>query len=113
MVGKITVDGQQLDTLLWEGSFNKTRLTQMAYAKKLGYRMATRKEHLTYVEDLLAKEDNGTINEAEKNALKTYLERYVRDAQGGLTIEFGRVGEIAYSRIEGDDPCIGALFLRF
>ena len=111
VVGQITVDGQQLDTLLSEGSFNKSREDQIAYARKLGYRMATREEHVAYVKDLLAKEDNNTINEAEKNALKTYRERYVRDTSGGLVVDGRRVRGDFYWIVDAY-PSAGALFVR-
>jgi ABC-type enterochelin transport system ATPase subunit len=112
VVGQITVNGQQLDTLLSEGSFNKYRSDQHEYAVKLGYRMATREEHGAYVEGLLAKEDNKTINEAEQNALKTYRERYVRDTQGGLDVDGRRV--FGFDDYWDDDgvPDNGALFVR-
>jgi len=112
VVGKITVNGQQLDTLLSEGSFNKSQSSQREYAVKLGYRMATREEHVAYVEDVLAKEDNNTINEAEKNALKTYRERYVRDTHGGLVVDGRRVlghDDVWYA---DGNPRVGALFVR-
>ncbi|MFO0416179.1 MAG: serine/threonine protein kinase, partial [Pseudomonadota bacterium] len=54
--GEISANGQQIDTLLSEGSFNKTLDEQIAYAKKLGYRLATRKEHEAYINSLLEKE---------------------------------------------------------
>jgi hypothetical protein len=115
VVGKITANGQQLDTLLSEGSFNKSLEDQIAYAAKLGYRMATREEHVAYVKDLLAKEENNTINEAEKNALKTYRERYVRDAQGEGGLDVGgrrvRVHE-GYWFGNAVAPSFGALFVR-
>jgi hypothetical protein len=91
VIGKITVNGQQLESLLSEKSFDKTRGDQKAYAEKLGCRMATREEHRAYVEGLLAKEGNNTINDAEKNALKTYRRRYVRDDAGGLGVVGRRV----------------------
>jgi hypothetical protein len=112
VVGKITVNGQQLDTLLSEGSFNKSRSDQREYAAQLRYRMATREENRAYVIDLLVKEGNSTINDAEKNALLTYQERYVRDTEGGVDVDGRRVSA------EGDywgvdvDPCYGALFVR-
>ena len=112
VVGKITVNGQQLDTLLSEGSFNRSRSSQREYAVKLGYRMATREEHVAYVEDLLAKEDNNTINEAEKNALKTYRERYVRDTEGGLVVDGRRVRDFDAYWHDIDFPNRGALFVR-
>jgi len=68
VVGKITVKGQQLDTLLSEGSFNKTRPDQHEYAAKLDYRMATRAENRAYVDSLLVKEEDKSITEAEANA---------------------------------------------
>ena len=87
VVGQITVNGQQLDTLLSEGSFDKTRSDQEKYAAKLDCRMATRAENRAYVDSLLAKEEDTSINVAEANALKTYRDRYVRDDEGGLVVD--------------------------
>jgi len=113
VVGQITVNGQQLDTLLWEGSFNKLRSDQHKYAEELGYRMATRAENRAYVDSLLAKEEDKSINAAEANALKTYRERYLRDDQGGLSVDGRRVDGFAYSwRARGASPSRGALFVR-
>jgi Tfp pilus assembly protein FimT len=111
VVGKVTVNGQQLDTLLSEGSFNKSRSGQHGYAAQLGFRMATREENRAYVEGLLAKEGNDTINDAEKNALNTYRERYVRDTEGGLDVD-GRRVRGHYDWDDNDLPCFGALFVR-
>jgi hypothetical protein len=111
VVGKITVEGQQLDTLLSEGSFNKSRSKQDEYAAQLGYRMATREENRAYVEGLLAKEGNKTINDAENNALKTYRKRFVRDTEGGLDVGGGRVPDYHFYD-DRDFPVNGALFVR-
>ena len=115
VVGQITVNGQQLDTLLSEGSFNKSRSDQHEYAAKLDCRMATRAENRAYVEDLLAKEGNDTINDAEKNALQTYRERDVRDTEGRLDVDGRRVRDLNYDFIcwaVVDLPHDGALFVR-
>lgn len=112
VVGQITVNGQQLDTLLSEGSFNTSREDQIAYARKLGYRMATRAENLAYVDSLLAKEEDNSINAAEANGLKTYRDRYVRDDQGGLDVDGRRVGDYDGYWYDYDDPFRGALFVR-
>lgn len=116
VVGQITVNCQQLDTLLSEGSFNKSRMNQERYAREFGgdrpYRMATREENLAYVEGLLAKEDNNTINDAEKNALQTYRERYVRDTAGGLVVVGRRVFDFDCFWRVCDFPGDGALFVR-
>lgn len=116
VVGQITVNGRQLDTLLSEWSFNKSREDQKRYAEKCGgdrpYRMATRKENRAYVEGLLEKEYNNTINAAEKNALQTYRERYVRDTTGGLCVVGSRVRFCRRIRIDHDRPDRGALFVR-
>ena len=112
VVGKITVNGQQLDTLLSEGSFNKIQSDQHKYAEELGYRMATRAENRAYVDSLLAKEEDKSINAAEANALKTYRERCVRDDQGGLVVDGRRVrGDVRYWHVF-DFPLFGALFVR-
>ena len=75
-------------------------------------RMATREENRAYVEGLLAKEDNNTINDAEKNALQTYRERYVRDTAGGLDVAGRRVRAYALGWNDDALPDLGALFVR-
>ena len=112
VVGQITVNGQQLDTLLSEGSFNKTRSDQHKYAAELDCRMATRAENRAYVDSLLAKEKDKSINEAEANALKTYRDRYVRDDQGGLDVDGRRVHAYVNFWHVYDGPDDGALFVR-
>ena len=112
VVGKILVEGQLLDTLLTEGSFNKTLTDQIAYAASLGYRLATHEEHLAYVKDLLVKEENKTINDAEKNALETYQTRYVRDIEGGLDVDGRRVDGSDHGSYDYAHPDDGALFVR-
>ena len=112
VVGQISVKGQQLDTLLSEGSFNQSRSDQDEYAAKLDCRMATREENRAYVEGLLAKEGNDTINNAEKNALKTYRERYVRDTTGGLGVDGRRVYDYVGRWLVNAYPFFGALFVR-
>jgi len=113
VVGQITVNGRQLDTLLSEGSFNKSRSDQHKYAEELGYRMATRKENQAYLVSLLAKEEDKSINAAEASALKTYRDRYVRDDQGGLVVRGRRVYNNDYLCGHVSDlPFYGALFVR-
>jgi hypothetical protein len=112
VVGQITVNGQQLDTLLSEGSFNKSRSDQHKYAAELDYRMATRAENRAYVDRLLAKEDDKSINAAEANALKTYRDRYVRDDQGGLVVVGRRVVDSDGRWYVNAYPSDGALFVR-
>ena len=109
---KFITKGQQLDTLLSEWSFNKTRQDQVAYAKKLGYRLATRAENLAYVEGLLAEEGNNTLNDAGKNALNTYRKRYVRDNESGLAVVDRRVRVNSEDGFAYDFPHDGALFVR-
>jgi hypothetical protein len=118
VVGTLSVEGKQLDTLLSEGSFNKSRAELIAYADKVGYRVATREENLAYVNGLLAKETGLTINEAEKHALRTYQQRYVRDAQGGIDVTsrpysnrrvFASDHHCSVDRVNPHD---GALFVR-
>ena len=112
VVGQITVNGQQLDTLLSEGSFDKSRSDQHKYAGELGYRMATRAENRAYVDSLLAKEEDTSINAAEAKALKTYRDRWVRDDQGGLDVGGRRVHGFGHHWHGHDDPSSGALFVR-
>ncbi len=112
VVDKITVNGQQLDTLLSEGSFNKSLSFQHMYAAELGYRMATRAENLAYVDSLLAKEEDKSINAAEADALKTYRDSWVRDAQGGLGVDGRRVCDSDLCWYDNGLPNIGALFVR-
>jgi hypothetical protein len=113
VVGKITVNGQQLDTLLSEGAFNKSRADQHEYAAKLHCRMATRAENRAYVDSLLTKEEDKSINAAEANALKTYRDRYVRDDEAGLDVGGRRVRVSRnYHWVDDDHPFYGALFVR-
>ena len=112
VVGQITVNGQQLDTLLSEGFFNKSRSDLHKYAAELDCRMATRAENRAYVDSLLAKEEDKSINAAEANALKTYIDRYVRDDQGGLVVFGRRVHDDAYRWPGNVYPRDGALFVR-
>jgi hypothetical protein len=112
VVGQISVQGQQLVTLLSEGSFNKSLSDQHEYAAQLGCRMATREENRAYVEGLLAKEGNDTINDEESNVLKTYRERYVRDTAGGLDVDGRRVLVNSCYWRDGGVSNDGALFVR-
>ena len=115
---QITVKGQLLDTLLSLGSFNKSLKQQIAYAKKLGYRLATREENMAYVKILLGKDAKGSINTAEFKALRIYRnmymwdKRYVRDSQGALRV-FGD-DIVGYDRDwrDVDVPHGFALFVR-
>lgn len=112
VVGHISVKGQQLDTLLTEGSLNMKLSDQIGYADKLGYRLAIRGENRAYVDGLLEKDLDGSINSAEKNALEAYRKRYVRDTQGGLVVD----GRFVHERDRGWSgfvyPDHGALFVR-
>ena len=82
--------------------------------------MATRNESRAYVAGLLEKKGNNTINDAEKNALKTYIERHVGDTEGGLSVEVDprriRGHEVGSwfpgERYPGGYPTFGALFVR-
>jgi hypothetical protein len=112
VVGQRSVKGQQLDTLLTEGSFLKTQSDQIAYAEKLGYRLATREEHLAYVNSLLGKESDGSINAAESNALETYRKKYVRDIQGVIDLYGRRVSTSESFWNDFDHPKLGAFFVR-
>ena len=109
--GTVTVNGKQFDTLLFRRS-NLSMPERVEYAKSLGYRFATREEQQAYVGSLLAKEEANTINEAEKNALETYRERYVRDAEGGLFVEGRHVCSFSGLWRGSGIPPFGALFVR-
>jgi hypothetical protein len=97
VVGRILVKGQQVDkgdlfeTLLSEGSLNKTRDEQKTYAAGLGYRMATPDEYLAYVTILLSKEIDGSVNSAETKALQSFRDGYVRNTEGAYTLVGRRV----------------------
>ena len=112
VVGAITIQGRQIAILLSEGSFNKARGEQVAYAKRLGYRVATRSESRTYLASLLAKEADRTITDAEKHALKSYRKRSIRDAKGGLDAEGRAISAFDRSRGDYAFPTDGALFVR-
>jgi hypothetical protein len=112
VVGQISVKVQLLDTVLSERSFNKSRSDQHEYAAKLGCRMATREENRAYIESLLSRESNSTINDAEKKALNTYRERYVRDTAGGLDVDGRRIRVNPFFWYVNGHPRFGALFVR-
>jgi len=110
--GTISVSGHRLDTLLSELSFNQSRQAQAAYAAQLGYRLATREEHLAYVTSLLTKEAEGAISPTESSALDMYRKRYVRDNQGGLFVFGSQVLDFDDRWGCYDGPKFGALFVR-
>jgi hypothetical protein len=74
--------------------------------------MATRAENRAYVDSLLTKEEDKSINAAEANALKTYRNRYVRDDEGGLVVDGRRVRVIDRYWFDSVFPFNGALFVR-
>jgi hypothetical protein len=74
--------------------------------------MATRAENRAYVDSLLAKEKDKSINAAEADALKTYTDRYVRDDEGGLDVDVRRVLDCVYLWHDVVYPGYGALFVR-
>lgn len=115
VAGAITVKAvtkRQFDTLLSESSFNLSSLSQDGHADRLGYRVATRVENLVYVESLLEREDAGTINDADKNALKTYRERSVRDDRGRISVVGRNVRTVDTYWGSRPSPKRGALFVR-
>jgi hypothetical protein len=112
VAGTVTVNGEQFDTLLSDGTFGLSRADQIEYARKLGYRIASREENQAYVEGLLAKEAASTIDKAEKNALDTYRDRYVRDWQSGLIVIGRCVKASCRSWCAYVLPDDGALFVR-
>jgi hypothetical protein len=111
--GKITVNGQQIDTLLLHPSFEKKLEEQIAYAEKLGYRLATSEDNKAYLNGLLEKEANDSINEAELEAIKIYRKTFVRDTEVGLNLD-GRRVRVAEGSCLNDSFIhdFGALFVR-
>ena len=65
----------------------------------------------SYVDSLLAKEEDKSINAAEANALKTYRDRYVRDTHSGVVVDGRDVRGVNFWH-DGADPYSGALFVR-
>jgi hypothetical protein len=117
VVGQITFKGQQLDTLLSEGSAWRSRESQEQLAATFGgerpYRMATRSENLAYLRDLRAKKRNRTINDAEEKALQTYRNFRVRDTKGSLIYISGEVVRMDWGKYgNGAVPDSLALFVR-
>ena len=111
-VGQTSGNGEQVDTLWSQGSFQKTRVSQIAYAKTVGYRLATREEHPACLHSLLAKERDGSIDNAESNALGTYRESFARDTEGGLVVNARRVNANVTDFDDYAGPSSGALFVR-
>lgn len=110
IVGVITVNGEQFETLLSECSFGKSREQKRLYAERLGFRIAKREENRAYVEALLDREDKGATNDAEIAALTTYRERLVRDIHGCVKIDGSTVKPQGLEWYDGGD--VGALFVR-
>jgi len=104
----VLVNGQIVRAVLSDASFGKSRSDQGSYAESLGGRLATREENRAVANDLLEKEEKGSLNPAETKLLKTYGEKFVRDSEGGLVVNGRRV----YARdvlIDDADPNRGAL----
>jgi hypothetical protein len=113
VVGKVTVNGQQLDTLLSRGSFSIRRTRQRLVIAILGYRLATRAENRAYVDSLLAKEKDESINGAEDTALITYECWRVFDSEGAVGVVDGRrVRDYDRHWLDYGDPFTGALYVR-
>jgi len=112
--GRMTVNGREMDTLLSEGSLpdSKTKPEMVASFMRKGYRLATREEHAAYVNNLLGKEADGSINSAERVALRTCRTRARRDTQAEFGAFRGRVGDPEFFLDVEVSPDFGALFVR-
>jgi hypothetical protein len=96
--------------VLSDSSFNKRHDDLAPYAQELGGLLATREENRAVARALLGKEENGTLNPAEKKLLTTYREKFVRDWKGALGVDGRRVRDGADLN-DDDNPCDGALFV--
>jgi hypothetical protein len=112
VVGQILVKGRHVETLLCDGALGLRRADQIAYAEKLGYRLATREENVAYAHRLLGKEVAGSINEAESYALATYRRGNVRDTTQSITVSGWGFDDHHYHWYPYDYPYDGALFVR-
>lgn len=97
IAGQIVVDGlfskgRQLDTFLGENFHCENRAELNARVKPFGYRIATREESRTYAKSLLAKKANGSINEADSQALQMFENGGVADSIGKLFVRGWQVG---------------------
>ena len=61
----VQVNGQTVRAVLSDASFNKSRINQNSYAEGLGGRLATREDNRAVANDLLEKEEKGTLNSSE------------------------------------------------
>ena len=117
--GRIVVDGQELDMLLPTVSCNQSyaelrntislRHLRWETACEGRYRFATTRENLEYIGRILVKAENGTINPAESEALRTYRELPVRSEPGGVIVE-GLTPQIAW--IGKDERQASVLLVR-
>lgn len=103
----VQVNGQTVRAVLSDASFGMSRTDQNSFAEGLGGRLATRKENFAVVNALLNKEDQGNLNPAEAELLKTYRDLWVRDSQGSIDVD-RRFGDDFDLKSRGY-PNVGAL----
>lgn len=111
----ITVRGEGFDIALSYGAFDKSRNDQANYATDLGYRLATRDEHLAYVRRLLENEGCQGFRTPGMDALMMYRSHFIRDAQGRVTLDGQEIKAVDMNENERDpvaSKLIGALFVR-
>lgn len=113
VVGTLVVEGRQLETRFSGWHKGADRTAQANLAQRLGYRFATRSEHLGYVRSLLAKEEDNTINDAESSLLIAYRNELIMDSKGGLLITNGTIKPMGHRFTGFIDKCsYPALFVR-
>jgi hypothetical protein len=86
----VEFEGKELEILL-TSEIGRSPEEQVAHAKELGYRIATRKEHRAFIQGLLDARKVGALSEAEAAALGTYEDCRVGDDQGALVVWLGGV----------------------
>jgi hypothetical protein len=86
----VEFEGKELEIFL-TSEIGRSPEEQVAHAKELGYRIATRKEHRAFIQGLLDARKVGALSEAEAAALGTYEDCRVGDDQGALVVWLGGV----------------------
>lgn len=93
VVRKIEMNGDSREILLAMGSFNKGIEEISRDAAKLGYRLASRDENLSYLTTLISDHVDGAYSDADTLALTAYMEHNIQDVIGVIDYRFGALSE--------------------
>jgi hypothetical protein len=109
VVAPVLVDGMIIECILSDGSIGKSFDEQREYARKHGCRLATREENFAFLNNLLDREAEKVMSEADKKALRSYEDLQVWDDEGSVYLDEGYVtSHYGYSIGEFPEPVLMA-----